>query len=481
MPVSSFATTFYADWRLQSGKSVFLHESHSAVPERFLQMVWHHQRLLRDQLKTLDGQTVRVLHPGFWNHEAGPDFRGAVLQIGDELVKSGDVEIDLRSENWRHHGHDRNPNFNHVILHVVWEPDDGSKIPAPTLALKPFLDSPIDELGLWLGSDSAESFPANSAGQCCAPLGQLAAEKLKELLQQAAFVRLQRKANAFQARARQAGWEQALWEGIFRALGYKQNIWPMQRLAELLPKFPREKSAANFWQACLLGVGGLLPTEPEGTKSHSYLRKIWDIWWRERQAWSELIFPKTLWRFNGIRPANLPQRRLALASHWLADENFFRKLEKWFTTSEDVPENALLNLLQVKDDEFWSWHWTFNSVRLPQPQPLLGAARVTDLAINVILPWFWIRSAMGKNEKLQRRAEQIYFNWPAAGDNSVLRLGRQRLLGGRAPRQMPTAALQQGLLQIVKDFCDHSNAICTECRFPDLVRGWNLQSDERSD
>ena len=40
------------------------------------------QRLLRDQLMTLDGETVRVLHPGFKNHEAGPDFRGAVVQIG---------------------------------------------------------------------------------------------------------------------------------------------------------------------------------------------------------------------------------------------------------------------------------------------------------------------------------------------------------------------------------------------------------------
>ena len=478
MPVSPPATNFYADWRLQCGKTFFLGETNAVMPERLLQIVWHHQRLLRDQLKTLDGKTVRVLHPGFWNHEAGPDFRGAVLQIGDEAAKSGDVEIDLRSDGWRNHGHDRNPNFANVILHVVWEPDGDSGNSTPTLALKSFLDAPINELNLWLGSDSAQTFPINSIGQCCAPLRELPEEKLTELLQQAAYVRLQRKANDFQARAKQAGWEQSLWEGIFRALGYKQNVWPMQRLAELLPKFPGEKSSSVFWQAWLLGMSGLLPTQPAEAESDSYLRSIWDIWWRERNSTSDLIFPKSLWRFNGMRPANFPQRRLALVSHWLSDKTFFAKLENWFTsqTGDSVPENSLLELLQVVNDEFWSRHWTFRSARLPQPQPLIGAARISDLAVNVILPWFWMRAVVGKNEELQRRAEQIYFKWPAAEDNSVLRLARQRLFGGTmAPSQMRTAAAQQGLLQIVRDFCEHSNAICAECRFPDLVRGWALQ------
>jgi hypothetical protein len=58
--------------------------------------------------------------------------------------------------------------------------------------------------------------------------------------------------------------------------------------------------------------------------------------------------------------------------------------------------------LEVERDEFWSWHWTFKSARLKKPQPLLGDARVTDLAVNVILPWLWTRAAEGKNEKLQR-------------------------------------------------------------------------------
>ena len=499
MPVSPSKSNFYAEWRRRQGRTLFLRDSGGLAPfgtERLLQIIWYHQRLLRDQLRTLDGRPVHILHPGFWNHESGPDFRGAVVQVGDEPAKTGDVEIDLRPEGWREHGHDRNPNFKNVILHVLWEAGSDSGAPAPALALKTFLDSPIEELDLWLGSESAQNYPAALAGHCCAPLCELSEEKMAELLQQAAFVRLQRKASEFQARAREAGWEQALWEGLFRGLGYKNNVWPMQRLAELLANSGRGTSehgtgsvelgnfsrsevprSAFFWQAWLFGMSGLLPTQPEESENDVYLRGIWEIWWRERHASSDLIFSKSLWRFNGLRPANFPQRRLALAAHWLADKRFFSKLENWFTdptSAEPLP--ALHELLQVNDDEFWCRHWNFRSVRLAEAQSLIGAARVSDLAVNVVLPWLWMRAVVGKNELLQRRAEKLFFEWPAAEDNSVLRLARQRLLAGASPRKFKTAAAQQGLLQIVRDFCNHSNAICADCQFPDLVRGWSLQS-----
>src|SRR5580704_10123463 len=89
--------------------------------EQLLQVVWQHQRLLRGRLKTLDGKSVRVLHPGFKNHEAGPDFRDAVIQIDGAAPKSGDIEIDLEANGWRAHGHHTNPAFKKVMLHVIWE------------------------------------------------------------------------------------------------------------------------------------------------------------------------------------------------------------------------------------------------------------------------------------------------------------------------------------------------------------------------
>jgi Protein of unknown function (DUF2851) len=185
----------------------------------------------------------------------------------------------------------------------------------------------------------------------------------------------------------------------------------------------------------------------------------------------DCTLPRAVWKFHGLRPANQPQRRLALAAHWLADEKFIPKIEDW-GVSEIADEKllgSLLKILQVERDEFWSWHWTFKSARLAKPQPLLGGTRATDLAVNVILPWLWVRAAKGKNARLRGEIERRYFDWPAAEDNSVLKLARQRLLGTSNRRALQSAAEQQGLMQIVRDFCEHSNAVCENCRLPAMA------------
>lgn len=473
-----FQTNQYFEWRRQRGSGFTLHDEAKPPPERLLQAVWFHQRLLRDQFRTTDGRAVQVLHPGFWNREAGPDFRGAVIQFAGEPPLSGDIEIDLRDADWRAHGHDINPNFARVMLHVVWE-DSGINHPTtPTLALRSVLDSSLADLAAWLGSEVSAAFPPELHGHCCAPLRSLAAEPLAELLRQAAWVRFQAKASQLQARARQAGWEQALWEGMFRALGYKQNLWPMQRLGELRERLCSHQTGTPILglQARLLGVGGLLPDEMTRAQAATdrYLRELWDSWWREREGFADCSLPRSLWKFSGLRPANHPQRRLALAAHWLLDGSLPSQLEKWCLRPLEPAQlaPALLEAIPVPADAFWNHHWTLRSRRFDREQPLLGTTRVTDLAVNVVLPWLWVRAVEGRNEALRADLERRYFAWPAAEDNAILRLARQRLLGGASARSFDGAAAQQGLLQIVRDYCEHSNALCAECRFPELVRQW---------
>ena len=425
----------------------------------------------------MDDLSLRVIHPGFASVEGGPDFRDAIIQIGEDPPQTGDVEIDLQSSGWHAHGHDKNPNFKNVILHVIWEAASPTKISLPTLALRDFLDAPLTELRAMLGNESLRSLPESLRGKCCAPLRELDSHKLGELLNQAALVRLEMKAEQFRVAARNEGWQQALWEGLFRALGYKHNIWPMQRLAEIKTHWMDGTMSPFELQTRLLGISGLLPDELTRSQksSDTFLRRTWDGWWRERDGFAEFILPRQAWRFHGLRPANHPQRRLALAAHWLTDEKFISKIEDWATTkiSDARLLDSLLEILQIRDDPFWSWHYTLKSARLKKPLPLLGEMRATDLAINVILPWLWLRATAGKNESLQKEMERRFFAWPTAEDNSVLKLARQRLLGTANARLLKTAAQQQGLLQIVRDFCGHSDAVCADCHFPELARSWN--------
>ena len=463
---------FYARWRQALTPSALRESPSSDPPERWLQWIWQHQRLRRDQLQLADGRPLRVLHPGFWNHEAGTDFRRAMVQIGEGKPQQGDVEIDVQVAGWRQHGHEHNPDYSGVMLHVLWETPRQISPALPCLVLKDFLEAPLENLAAWVGSDAAPALPADQAGRCAAAWRELSAEQRQALLHQAALVRLHGKSLQLLHRARVAGWEQALWEGMFRALGYKHNTWPMQCVGELRPRLQEGTPGALHWQARLFGVGGLLPEEMDGRRSGTvHARRLWDGWWRERDAFADCLIPRTLWHLGGTRPVNHPQRRLALAAQWLAVPRWTERLQKWFAT--DWPSSklaaSLVEVLMVKDD-FWDWHWSLHSQRLPRPQPLLGESRATDLAVNVLLPWFYARAWENRERAGLRRVEQRYLSWPAGEDNAVLKLARQRMLGGSSEGRLVTAAAQQGLLQIVRDNCDQANALCEPCLFPDLVR-----------
>jgi hypothetical protein len=119
--VFSSSENFYATSRRQVAAANVLRDESGSPSECLLQAIWQHQLLRRDQLKTSGGKMIRIFHPGFISVEGGPDFQGAIIQMGGESPRSGDVEIDLRSAGWRAHGHEKNKNFQNVILHVVWD------------------------------------------------------------------------------------------------------------------------------------------------------------------------------------------------------------------------------------------------------------------------------------------------------------------------------------------------------------------------
>jgi len=228
------------------------------------------------------------------------------------------------------------------------------------------------------------------------------------------------------------------------------------------------------WQARLLGAAGLLTDELRGqtVAAQEWLSTLWHYWWREREALKAITLPRTAWRLGGLRPANHPVRRLVLLAHWLARGDLVGRLESWLPV--DCPKTQLLATLNerliVRPSPFWDWHWTFRSSRQKRRCSLLGAARVTDLAVNVILPWFHSRCQAGQNQQELERVEERFQQWPSAQDNAVLKLARQRLFG--EPRRLQGSAQQQGVLQIVRDFCDHAPATCEDCSFPDLVQSW---------
>lgn len=80
---------------------------------------------LRGPLRLEDGRSLRVVFPGVPGGGSGPDFRGAILDAGGDLLR-GDVELHLLASGWRAHGHQADEAYGGVVLHVVGVNDAGT-------------------------------------------------------------------------------------------------------------------------------------------------------------------------------------------------------------------------------------------------------------------------------------------------------------------------------------------------------------------
>ena len=120
-----------------------------SVSEKIIQRIWLRGDFYQHDLRTTSGKPLKVLDPGRWNMQEGPDFKEARLEI-DGGVRIGDVEIHFRADDWWHHGHDQNRNFERVILHVLLYDDlpacpDAAFDSMESLVLMPLLERDLEE------------------------------------------------------------------------------------------------------------------------------------------------------------------------------------------------------------------------------------------------------------------------------------------------------------------------------------------------
>ena len=93
------------------------------MTERLLQFIWQFQHFNRSELVTATGENVQIIFPGNYNTDQGPDFSNAKIKIG-KTIWAGTVELHLQTSDWKKHNHQKDKNYNNVILHVVWENDE---------------------------------------------------------------------------------------------------------------------------------------------------------------------------------------------------------------------------------------------------------------------------------------------------------------------------------------------------------------------
>ncbi len=253
------------------------------LAERVVQKIWLRQDFDTQGARLVDGRSLEVKRAGAWNLLAGPDFRGARLLVDGHEV-TGDVEVHFRTGDWRAHGHDTDPAYDNVTLHVVmFPPGDAQAVarsrcgePLPTLVLLPLLNRGLEE---YASDDALENLTARDAAEKLTELSVLPPGELKEHLLIRARARWEQKVRFARLRIGKLGCEAAAHHTALEILGYRHNRTPMLAVAA--------RHSLGEW------VRGISAEE----------------------VYQEL---KDAWQVQGVRPANHPLRRLKQYAAWVA-------------------------------------------------------------------------------------------------------------------------------------------------------------------
>src|SRR6478609_3581043 len=89
------------------------------LSERLLQFIWQFQYFNNKNLITADGEPLRIIYPGVYNTNQGPDFLLAKIKIGNTLW-AGNIELHVQASDWQAHHHGEDELYDKIILHVVW-------------------------------------------------------------------------------------------------------------------------------------------------------------------------------------------------------------------------------------------------------------------------------------------------------------------------------------------------------------------------
>ena len=374
------------------------------LPERLLAKLWRARE--GRTLRAADGRRVQALYAGRPAPGHGPDFQDAVVLLDGER-RTGSVELHRKPSDWRAHGHDADPAYDGVILHVVARAEDGGP------------DLPVVELrARKRGAPAEPSLLEQAAREGTAAL--------RQMLVRSGLARFRERVEAAVRRAAEAGPEQALHEAALEALGYAENRAPFLRLArdapaaELRRAAPAAPSAARSaaLERLLLGAARLdAHRAPPLLDAEGAGRAMSGAGIALGEAESEIR-----WRTAGVRPANHPRRRIAGAAALLArvsEEGLFAACER---AGADGPA-ALEALFAVAGAD----------------GALIGAGRAREIAVNAALPAL---AAAGSGD-----AEGVYLRFPAPPENALTKEAR-RLAGAGGMRL--TACEQIGLIRLYR-------------------------------
>lgn len=405
------------------------------------------------------GQTFKVISRGTWNHDAGPDFLNAKIEI-DGRILTGDVEIHCKTSHWAKHAHHKDPGYRNVILHAVGV-NDISPADAPNLPLIPLFILPKD-------FQTPETLPtAQKDGLCADFFSRMPDTAIHKFVSDAGLERMRAKSEKILSEMIAKGTQDALVIRLFEQMGIPGNRAQFKQLVQRLLTYDKDTRKKHI-HAILWGESGCLPDPAKvelSAEASTIVSDLWNQWWQIRRVHYEpIVFS------NRNRPLNSISRRIAILSGFISSFS-----ENPLPVMMDV-----IRLNQIDDaikifmskmnlaDPFWQKHTSFLSPELKKHAVLLGNDRIIELLIDVIIPALHAYASVSGEFKLTAKIESLYLAMPKTGSNKTVREVVNRCFPGKEAI-FRTAAAQQGLLHIHKTWCEKLACNCKACPIYQLV------------
>ncbi len=401
--------------------------------EYLLQYIWNLRLLPQRGIFTTCKREIRIVHPGQLNLNDGPDFLDAEILIENEIW-FGHVEIHINSSDWIAHGHNEDPRFENVVLHVVLDHDcdiyypDNSVI--PTLEIRKILPKNFTSTYLALIYNSKNLPCTNLQSE----VSDLHFSKWMETL---AIERMENKVSRFLDSLKEAAgdWEECIYRTLMIGMGGRINKHGFETLAENIPLKILRHHSHNLreLEILLLGQAGLLNNLIDEEEPHIITSTFNHF---KAKYGLEPMKPQ-LWFKKGARPANQPANRIRQFCKFLHGRQYF-----------------LDTLLELRNyNEFFQFFENYHHENTKSKHNF-GRETIEILLINAIAP---IIFAYGKMMQIHFYCERAIDLWSniKSEKNKITR--QWEAMG----RRVESALDSQALNQLESNYCVYKR--CHQC------------------
>jgi hypothetical protein len=407
--------------------------------EELMYYIW--QQRLYTTLPVTPFQDLEIIDPGLQNHDSGPDFFNAKLKI-DGTLWAGNIALHERSTDWYRHGHEQDPAYNNVILHVVLENDGPVSLPSGQELMQVTL--PLPEPLVEKYRQLTTSGSTTSGLTCADRLQRVPRLILSDWKTALAFERMGEKTRHIEdlVHSSHESWSEAFYVILSRALGTGTNSDAFERTTRSFPYKYLLRHIDHPIQvtALLFGQAGFFEQEhPDENPTLQRLRREYAFL---RNKFTLTPLPLSMWKFGGVRPAASPLNRMAiLAALMYSRHNLFDEI----CEAEDLTQ-----MMQVLTSPL---HAT-PPLEINHSVPL-GKATLHSLIINAVVPILLAYAQKRKNEALEERALSILESIPAEKNRYVEACRSAGLTA-------ENACDSQALLQLYRNYCERH--LCLRCR-----------------